>query len=358
MRDIQTNVAEFMRFYSLLMSSAPSGYIPFLFPLEMKNKDPLSSRGSWAREENRLTPDDARRFLIHGYNVGISARDYDQLVLIDIDDMNAIPESSIKPTLSVITRSRIGTHNYYFTEDIKCKVNIPTDHGEIRSCNQYLVCPGSYVPTDPTKVPPEQIQLCGYYSIHNPIAPTSITFDEFPKVFRDHHDRMAQEISPPRRAPTGRKSKSALFDLTIVDVVHYPKNKARFASVFHGSESGANTAVSGNLLHCWRHLVSHTPLQALSVMAGLYTCQQAGESHRNGGSGHSVVDIGDGETLFKIWDYARRNGYIPADDIPPSTSLRWFVLATEVCKESDIVDGWKLPKWAYCEGRRLLKTNI
>lgn len=353
---IHTKPDEFKKWHSLLMSEAPEGYTPFLFPLEIKNKDPLSSRGSWAAEKNRLSYDEAVRFLIHGFNVGISARDYDELVLVDVDDMNAISESDIKPTLSVITRSRVGTHNYYFTSDEKCICNIPTDYGEIRSSNQYLVCPGSFVPTDVSTVPAGHEELCGFYTVHNPISPVSITFDEFPKVFRDHYDLMLQNIPIPRREPTGRKSKSALFSLSIMDVVHYPKNKKRFASVFHGSDTGANTAVSGGLLHCWRHLCCHTPIQVLSVMAGLYTCQQAGETHRNGGSGASMVDIGDGETLYTIWRYAMREGYIPKDDPIPRVALNWFAIETGICKESDITDGWKLSPCAYQEAIGLLRT--
>jgi hypothetical protein len=162
---------------------------------------------------------------------------------------------------------------------------------------------------------------------------------------------MLQNIPIPRREPTGRKSKSALFNLSIMDVVHYPKNKKRFASVFHGSDTGG-------LLHCWRHLCCHTPIQVLSVMAGLYTCQQAGETHRNGGSGASMVDIGDGETLFKIWDYSRRNGYVDSDDHPPSVALHWFVVEAGICHEDEIEDGWRIPDFAYAEGMRLLRSNI
>ena len=353
---MKPNISEFSRFYNLLMSSASSSYIPHLFALEQKNKDPLSTR-PWSAINSRLSFNEAVRFMEFGYNIGIAAMD-DELVLVDVDDMNAIPESDIKPTLSVITRSRVGTHNYYFTEDKHCKINIPTSFGEVRSCNQYLVCPGSFVSTDVATVPKGHESQCGYYTIHNPVAPSSITFNEFPKVFRAHVE--AIKNMPPRspNPPTKFRSKSALFDITISDVVSYPKNKARFASVFHGSVSGSNTAISGNLLHCWRHLVSHTPLQALSVMAGLYTCQEAGETHTNGGSGHSMLDIRDGETMYKLWDYARRNGYIPSNDLPPSSAMTWFAVESGVCHKDEIKDGWQLTSRAYREARHLLRVNI
>ena len=355
---MKPDVNEFKNFYTLLLRSAPDNYIPFLFPLEIHNKDPLSSRGSWITEKNRLSLKEAIRFMDFGYNIGIAALENDELTLVDVDDMNAIPDKDIKPTLTVTTRSRAGSHSYYFSCDKRCRINVPTNYGEIRSCNQFLVCPGSYVPTDSSDLPEEQKSLAGFYTITNPVPPSSIEFSEFPKVFRDHYDMIQHEQYVPHRPPTGRKSKSALFDLTVTDIVCYPKHKKRFASVFHGSSTGSNTAVSGNRLHCWRHLCSHGTLQILSVMAGLYTCQQAGESHKNGGSGKSMLDTNDGESMYRIWDYSRKNGLIPKDDTPPSSALTYFVSETGLCNPDEIEDGWRLPRHAYEEGIRLLKTNI
>lgn len=351
------NVEEFRKWYSLLMSSAPSDYVPWLFVLEPKGKDPLASR-PWAADKSRLSFDEAIRWMNFGHNIGISAREKDQLVLIDIDDTNAIPKSDIKHTLSVITRSRVGSHHYYFTTDPECVCNLPTDFGEVRSCNQYLVCCGSYVKTDCSEVPIDQQEYCGYYTLQNEVSPVSIAFPEFPKVFRDHADLINHTPTPQTREPSGQKSKSALFDLTIDDVISYPKHKYRFPSPFHGTKSGANASVTDGLIHCWRHLVSHNALQALSVLAGMYTCQQAGVSHANGGSGPSMLDLRDGETLYNLWWYARRNGYLPRDDPPPNAALRYFVIETGICDAEDIEDGWRLPKHAYAEGRRLLRSNV
>ena len=349
------DVNEFKKFYTSLMKSAPPDYIPWLFVLEPKGKDPLASR-PWADEKSKLSFDGAIRWMDYGHNIGISARDHDALVLIDVDDVDAIPDSDIKPTLSATTRSRVGTHNYYFTTDPKCVCNIPIDHGEIRSCNQYLVCPGGFVTTDIESVPEDQRDFCGYYTLRNQTPPVSIVYDEFPKVFRDHKEHIDNMPMPSRHEPTGHKSKSAMFNLTIDDIISYPKNKYRFPSPFHGSKSGANAAVSNGLLHCFRHLVSHNAIQALAVLSGLYTCQQAGKTHHNGGSGASMVDMRDGETLYHIWQYSRTEGYVPNDDTPPRAALNWFATEAGICKESDITDGWKLPDYAYVEAMRLLRT--
>jgi len=355
---MKPNVSEFKKFYTLLMKSAPANFLPHLFPLEIGGKNPLSTRGSWIAEKNRLSFEEAARFMSFGYNIGIAALSTDELTLVDVDNMLAIPSHEIKPTLSVTTRSRVGSHSFYFSDDPKCIVNIPTNHGEIRSHNQYLVTCGSYVSTDCSSVPKDQKEFCGYYTIHNPVAPASITFDEFPKVFRDHVE--AIKNLPPRSPPTQTefRSKSALFSLTIDDVISYPKNKHRFPSPFHGSESGANAAASNGLIHCFRHLVAHNPIQALSVLAGMYTCQEAGVSHANGGSGASMLDLRDGETLYNLWWYARHEKYIPAGDPPPNAALRYFVVETGICKEEDIEDGWRVPTYAYREAIHLLSTNI
>ena len=350
------DVSEFKKFYDLLMSGSPRGYIPHLFVLEQKNKDPLSTR-PWSSPASRLSFDKAIRFLIYGYNIGIAAMS-DELVLIDVDDTNAIPESDIKPTLSVITRSRVGSHNYYFTEDPQCKVNIPTDHGEIRSRNQYLVCPGSFVTTDISTVPRGQEEMCGYYTIHNPIPPTQITFDEFPQVFKDQQYKINHTAPQQKPTSSGRVSRSALFSLTLSDIISYPKNKPRFPSPFHSSDSGANASVSNGIIHCWRHLCAHNPLQALSVIAGMYTCQRAGVSHRNGGSGGSELNLADGKTLYALWDFARRRHYIPADDPPPRAALRFFVIKSGLCREDELIDGWRIPEHIYREARYLLSTNL
>ena len=350
-------ISEFITFYNLLLEGAPDGYAPWLFALEPLSKDPLSTR-PWASEKSRLSFDDAIRFLNYGFNIGISAREGDPLVLVDIDDMDVIPENEVKPTLSATTRSRVGSHNYYFSADPKCNVNIPTDYGEIRSRNQYLVCPGSFVTTDVLDVPNGQKESCGFYTICNPIVPTSITFDEFPKIFRDHVDKINSQPAPHPPMLADRKSKSALFDLTLDDVISYPKNKTRFASPFHDTKSGANASSDGTLVQCWRHLVSHNAIQALSVLAGMYTCQEAGVSHANGGSGPSMLDLRDGETLYTIWQYARENGYIPKNDPPPSSALRYFVVEAGICNLDDIKDGWCIPTDIYREAIWLLSTNI
>lgn len=64
-------------------------------------------------------------------------------------------------------------------------------------------------------------------------------------------------------------NKSALYSLSIEQVVG-SMDSGRFTSIFHESETGKNTSISNGLFHCWMHNVSHTPLTALAVMAGMF----------------------------------------------------------------------------------------
>ncbi|MCK5845391.1 MAG: hypothetical protein KAG97_11830, partial [Victivallales bacterium] len=136
-----------------------------------------------------------------------------------------------------------------------------------------------------------------------------------------------------------------MWDISISDVMSIP-NKTRFKSIFHESETGKNTAVNDDGgLTCWRHLVIHTPLSTLAVLAGVADCNSAGQGFNNGKP--SCIDYTDGKTLFAMWKFAKHEGMIPADDPVPSEAVRWYAVHNDLCETSDITDGWKLPSGVY-----------
>lgn len=347
---------EFIKFHDLLLQNAPSGYTPFYFPLTPRAKCPVIARGPWIAAKNRLSPEEAIRWLKFGYNVAIAALDGDQLVIIDVDDMDAFSHDQPPETLSVLTRSRTGIHNFYFTDDTNTKINIPTSFGETRCLNQYVVVAGSFVTTDINNVPDDQKSYSGQYTVSNEMPANYITFDGFPKIFKDQYER-AQLIEPPKRQNSGYKSKSALFDLEITDVVPIPKRGSHFSSRLHGSKTGANTNISNGVLKCWRCGVSHNAVTYLAVLAGVDTCQNAGVGFKTSCSGGSSIDMSDGETAYTVWQYARTEGYIPNDDAPPRAALVWFAIETGICGRDEVVDGWQLPEHCYVDAHRLLRTN-
>ena len=151
---VNFKIKEFEKFYNALMSNAPKDYIPWFFPCEVQNKNPAvkailrlnpESKGSWHHESARLTREQCIKHIKMNYNIGISARKNDPLVIIDIDEeeyMNQIP----KNTLVNISRKRAGLHAFCWDKDGSAKINLPTEYGEVRSDNQYVLAPGSYTP--------------------------------------------------------------------------------------------------------------------------------------------------------------------------------------------------------------------
>ena len=315
----KTDPEEFKKFHALLTRDRPD-YQPFYFPLNPNSKDPMDNK-SW--KANRITVEQAVKYLEMGYNIGIAATDTDILVLMDADDLEKV--GAFKPTLTVISRKRIGKHGYYFTKDKpaetifedSAKQNIATeDSGEIRAKWQYVVCAGSYVTVSPEeleRIPETDRANAGRYTLCNELPVNEITFNELPEVYRncllekrqaEVSAKIKKEASATNRPPESGKYRSKLWDLTLEDVTGKNTDvQGRFPSLFHGSETGKNNSISNGLLHCWRHNVSHTPLTALAILSGISDCSHAGYGHN--GSGTSNLDFRDGKTVFELWHYAK-----------------------------------------------------
>lgn len=314
----------------MLMKNAPKGYEPFFLRCDQGEKNPDCSFGSWKAPRNRITVAQAVNWLKYGWNIGIAGTDKDQLVIIDIDDPEMIPLDSVKPTLTIMSRKRAGYHCYYFGD---ISTNVPTDYGELRTNWQFVVAPGSYVQTDPEIVPESERNDAGYYTIHTARPVERISFDELPEVYRKTHKEVQElERDPPAHRKhypiSGTMNTSALFEITAEDVVKREGGKTtsseRWASVFHGSDTGKNTSLSHDgLLQCWRCNVSHNGLQALVVLSEYMTCREAGSPHKNSNAGSSRM-IGDNGAIFHAWRYAKLNGYIPDDDPIPIRAMKYI----------------------------------
>lgn len=324
---INTRPDELFKFYKLLTKDKPT-YKPFLFPLQREGKDPWE-RVSW--KNNRKTLNECLMLMKKGYNIGIAAKKDDPLVIIDVDDMAQVPE--IKPTLQCISRKRIGRHNYYFAADETAKKNIAADTaGEIRTCWQYVVAPGSYVPCNEeiiSKMPEDEKSNAGHYSIYKENAVNLITYEEFPEVYKEADMKRraidacaaVRKIVPKQQAKPGA---SKLWELNIYDVAGVCETGGKripMPSEIHGSDTGKNCSVSRGLLHCWRHEVAHNAFSYLCVLAGVATCEESGIPH---GGRFYGVDSTDGETVFAVWKYAKERGLIPQNDKIPHSALLWY----------------------------------
>lgn len=360
-KPLHTDVEEFKRFHELLTGGNP-GYSPWYFRLSKNDKDPLK-RILWKETKGRITFEKACEYMTNRGNVGIAATSMDQLCIIDIDDITRTPDEAMQPTLSIRSRKRIGRHYFYFTNDPKCKENIPTEKcGEIRANWQYVVAPGSYVlcsDDEVSRMPVEQREFAGRYSIENPVIPTEIAWQAVPKVFQEQARKNDNAIQEKRKSDKKKKAekkekkdsgdqknKSALFDISCEDLFSIPA-KERFTSFFHDSETGKNTSYNGDEITCWRHNVTHTPLSGLAVLAGVADCMDAGKGIKGSGVGDSCIKYRDGRTIFGMWKFAKKEGIIPKTDPIPPAALRWYAIENGQCKENEIGDGWRLPRKAY-----------
>jgi len=331
--NIEERVKQFEKFYHFLMKESPRGYIPWFFPCDKKGKNPSTSailkinplsKGSWHHESARLNKEQCIEHLREGYNIGISARTGDPLIIGDIDEakyMNQMP----KDTLTTTSRKRCGGHFFGWDKDGSAKINLPTDCGEIRSSNQYVISPGSYVPFhlenekekrafDNLTKEAQKDKLLGYYTIKESVIPREISFNELPKFFIE---KEMENIESEAKIKNRNEEKSfkqegkytELFNLKVSDIVGLiPANK-RQGHPLHESDTDANFSLSkdGALGMCWRHLVSLNAVQYLCVKAGYKSCVDAGTPHK--GRGISKIK-GDKKSYEVAYQEALKLGLI------------------------------------------------
>ncbi len=308
-RDINICIAEFEKFYALLMQNAPEGYSPWFFPCEKNGKNPSpeaifnidhTSKGSWHHDSARLDYQEVIEHIKMGYNIGISARKNDSLIIGDIDEIKFI-EQLPKGTLTTTSRKRVGCHFFGWNKDGSAKINLPTDSGEIRSDNQYVLASGSYVPFNLEdkkdkeafdKLPEEAKNdpLLGYYSVRDANFPRPLTFTDFPKFFQEKQKENLDAESSIKQREEARSYNaggkySDLFKLKVSDIVGLIPAKERHGHPLHESDTDANFSLSkdGTIAHCWRHMVSLNAVQYLCVKAGYSKCEDAGTPHKNNG---------------------------------------------------------------------------
>ena len=345
-------IHEFAKFYRLLKKGAPSNYNPFFLIVEPGDKNPDTGFGSWKAPKHRLTFEQALQWMKCGWNIGIAATHNDPLVIVDIDDLDKTPLSEIKSTLTVLSRKRAGVHCFYFNllEDIG---NIPTEYGEVRADWQYVVASGSYIRPPKkqsdlekllAKVAIEDRCNIGYYTVLDSRPPSPITPEELPEIFKNTllEVRKKESTAPRRREfnPKQARKHSAVFEITAKDIVYREGGNTnpsdRWASVFHGSDTGKNTSLSNDeLMQCWRCNVSHNGLQALTVLSGFLSCREAGSPHANSNAGPSEIINNDG-AIFHAWKYAKQNGYIPDNDPIPIRAMKYIAVEHGIMSRSEI----------------------
>ena len=330
--NIDFRVEQFEKFYDLLMSNAPEGYIPWFFPCEKNGKNPdaltilkidKNSKGSWHHESARLSRESAIELIKQEHNIGISARSNDALIIGDIDSPEYINQVPI--TLTTTSRKRCGIHFFGWDKDGSAKRNIPTNDGELRSSNQYVLACGSYVPfnleNEKDKKAFEKLteeakndKYLGYYTVRTFKSPELIGFEDLPRLYKDKEiNNLESDIKIKQTEENkdfkGEGKYSELFKLKVSDIIGAIQEKQRFGHPLHDSDTDANFSLSkdGTLGHCWRHLVSLNAVQFLCVKAGYMNCEDAGTPHNN--RGLSKIK-GDKKALEVAYNEALKMGLI------------------------------------------------
>jgi len=349
---MNTKPEEFEKFHMLLMGSAPDGYMPWYFPVQRNGKNPdhnaVKSRApmghptpkSWKAEHARLTFEEAKKRLSQGGNVGICARADDPLILIDIDDVKFLDTMPL--TLIIRSRKRNGLHGYCWMGDSLVKNNNPTEHGEMRCIDQYVLASGSAVEVtdedlekwvEKGELTQEQADLVkqdtnrGVYTVETELYPITILFKQLPAFFREEwiaktkKDKELLKLKGKTKAPSGKHS--TIFDLKMSDIVSNQPGR-RYPHPLHISDTGQNFSIDhdGGLCHCWRHTVSLNAIQFLCVKAGYVPCQKAGTPHKVKGKRQGVSQIlGDYGAIFYAWREAKKMNLIPINDPIPVKAM-------------------------------------
>jgi P4 family phage/plasmid primase-like protien len=352
-KENNTHPEQFKIFNQLLMENAPEGYVPWYFPLNKNDKNPdgvfIASRApkthdgsawSWKASWARLTYEEAYERLSEGFNVGISARVDDQLVLMDADSTKRVNE--LPETLTISTGKRFLAHAFCFTEDKRCKTNIPTGtEGELRASDQYLVACGSYVPVTKKglvdKVKEGSFtqsemevalndKMLGVYTIKKAIPPKKITWEDIPQFYKDKQI-IRNEKKEVKEFHGNVESVHTIYKITFTQIFGNDTFSQRGSHPLHGSDTGTNFSVLEDYLaQCSRDMVTLTPVQYLAVKSGWCSCHEAGKIWKSDVS-TSLVN-GNPEALKAVTEQAIKDGLIPADTLPPEVykhSLEYFI---------------------------------
>ena len=195
---------------------------------------------------------------------------YGNLVIIDIDDMEMLEiiKDVLPETFTVKTTK--GFHFYYTCEmNKKIKlINSETHehYGEIQGIGSMVVGPGS---THPSGLK---------YKVFKDIEINKLEINILENLLLIMNV-VKKEIE------TKEDLKNYVFDENKVHKLYKLKLKAIKVKEghhpFHESTSKTNFTVSGELCHCWRHLVSINNVRYLAMKTKLLSCEDVGCSHED-----------------------------------------------------------------------------
>jgi len=369
-----TNPEEFVKFHKVLMLDAPEGFVPHYFALPPGKKANPPIGWTMPPYPGRLTFEEALAEMKRGSNIAVSGTTTDRLGILDVDWAGvgkAIVEPMVR-TLKIVSRKRRGFHHYYWWTDTRMKDNIPapreTPYGEFRCDFLYVLCPGSFVESDPSLewfgteaqlnamseeeknkirggnpkfkfyvLPASEVGLVGQYTMPEQRKVANLDVERLPDFFRklyeeNHPVKTAAEAEAPKKKKgLWHNDTSGFWPLTFEqllkgkydpEILRGHADKDRFPSPLHDSATGKDTSWSeveskdGEKfvqMRCWGCGVSHSPLSALAVLTGLGKCQEMGKTKGK----PSKLDLRDKVTIDKMLEYAKKNGILSENEPVP-----------------------------------------
>ena len=348
------------------MQNAPSGYTPWFFACKKNGKDP-DTMGSWHDEKFRLNKKQCIDRIKLGGNIGISARKGDALIIGDIDELEYLSQMP-KETLTVTSRKRDGGHFFGWDKDGSAKINLPTNYGELRSCNQYVLACGSYTPFDHSfqkdrdafaklTTETQEDKLLGFYTINNKCSPREMGFDDLPEFFKNKEKEDIETETKILQKEEKQKYKNRegkyteLFKLKVSDIIGLIPSNKRVGHPLHESDTDANWSLSqnGEIGHCWRHLVSLNAVQYLCVKVGYMDCLDAGTPHK----GRGISKLRGDKKAFEIaYNEALKIGLIkewvaPKDKIVIMSKFNAVPFAEKILEYNHLIYDKNKIFWRY-----------
>lgn len=239
----------------------------------------------------------------------------------------------------------------------KIKQNIPTENkGELRSLDEYIVAPGSFVPVsqkDIDDLPEKEKPLAGFYTVEKAVPPATLFYEDLPQCFKDVAEKrksFQQTKTNKNVFKKGNGKTSALFGLQMSDIV--TNHSPRFPHPLHSSETGSNFSLSDDnkTANCWRHLVSMGAIQFLAIKSGKFDCSEIGTPHK--GSSRTL----DNKVIFWAWHQAKKDGLISENDPIPLKALCW-IAKTHNLINSDLCKPGKLPVKAFNQALEIVEAD-
>ena len=221
----------------------------------------------WRQPDNQFTFDEIKFWLAAGGNIGFVCG---ETVVLDIDDLELAEELDLHPKPTKTARTSRGLHYYYHCPEATKLVFydlLENKHvGELQCIGQYVVSPPSIHPDGSNYT----------WDENSPDTIATVTCQEIVSWFKGKASTK-KAISCSDTIKWSKPYNDVPFHLSDI----WPAGFKQIGSEIlgphpvHGSTTGQNLCIRGDLWHCFRCDSGGGPLEALAVDSGLIDCEEA-----------------------------------------------------------------------------------